>query len=408
MTAGNEKTERVAAIVPLFPRLPAMRQTLESLKSQSRRPDLIVFVEDGTNPDAEELRGEVEGIETDLIEAEAQEPLAAALNRAVEYLEASDFVTFLQPGDYYEATRIEKCLAAMRADSGVRPPALAVTAIEASDNRGKTLPADDPRTRFLERLWAPGKEGGTIAEWLGTGNFVASASNLFARRDHLVANPFPENAGGFAYHASTLAGLQGQLVVLWEPLLRHCPSLPEREPSAKAVGELMQSQVGILLRLKEKMFSSPETRRALTAFHRAAWNSLAGLREDLFQQVLLRLASTHSVEDAQAALDETLRARDAGRPAAHWGDLLEGGAALDLAGYASALRRTREELSEAQEEIRRLKAVADAAQSSGWVRLGAWVGDRSARRMMEVQEEELGPPKAKKAAPVPDPGQIPG
>lgn len=402
MTPANDVPERVAAIVPLFPRLPGMRQTLDSLKAQSRPPDLVVFLDDGTNPDTESLRGEMAGIETDVVEADPREPLAAALNRAVEYLENSRYVTFLGPGDFYEPARIEKCLAATRAEEGARPPALAVTAIAPSDNRGNPLADDDPRAKFLERLWSPGKEGGTLAEWLGAGNFIASTSNLFARRDYLAANPFPENAVAFAYHAATLAGLQGLLAVVWEPLLRHCPSLPEREPSAKAVADMLQSQLGILFRLKEKISSSPETRRALTAFHRAAWNNLAGLREDLFQQSLLRLASEHSIEDAQAALDETLRSRDAGRSAAHWADLLEGGAALDLAGYAAALRKAREELATARDEVQRFKAVADAAQASGWVRLGAWLGDRSARRIMEVQEENLGTTKPKPAKEPPE------
>jgi hypothetical protein len=59
-----------------------------------------------------------------------------------------------------------------------------------------------------------------------------------------------------------------------------------------------------------------------------------------------------------------------------------------LAGYASALRRTRDKLDDARSENERLKKIADAAQGSGWIRFGAWLGERSARRMMELEQEE--------------------
>jgi hypothetical protein len=47
-----------------------------------------------------------------------------------------------------------------------------------------------------------------------------------------------------------------------------------------------------------------------------------------------------------------------------------------------------------------------AAQDSGWVRFGAWIGDRSARRIMELEQEDEVPepltnpsePEAKGAA----------
>jgi hypothetical protein len=44
-----------------------------------------------------------------------------------------------------------------------------------------------------------------------------------------------------------------------------------------------------------------------------------------------------------------------------------------------------------------LRIIAEAAQGSGWVRFGAWLGERSARRMMELEEEET--PDAEKGTP---------
>jgi hypothetical protein len=85
---------------------------------------------------------------------------------------------------------------------------------------------------------------------------------------------------------------------------------------------------------------------------------------------------------------EIIRARDAQNLPAHLEDAAQTGVALDLPAYAAALQKARAELAEAQRENRRLAKIAATIQGSGWVRFGAWVGDRSARRMMEMDEEQ--------------------
>jgi hypothetical protein len=185
-----------------------------------------------------------------------------------------------------------------------------------------------------------------------------------------------------------LAGLQGLLAIVRQPLLRHYPPSVESEPTARAMADVLQTQMAVLGALSGKLGVSPETRRNFAAFHRSAWNNLSGLREDLFQQALLRLASLASPEDIRAVTAEVVRSREASIVPAHWAALFEGRDPLDLAGYASALRRTREKLDDARSENERLTTIADAAQGSGWVRFGAWLGERSARRMMELEEDE--------------------
>jgi hypothetical protein len=79
--------------------------------------------------------------------------------------------------------------------------------------------------------------------------------------------------------------------VIDEPLLSHYPPPVEAEPSPRASADLLQTQMAVLTALRDKLPVSPETRRNLASYHRAAWNSLSGVREDLFQQAVLRLAS---------------------------------------------------------------------------------------------------------------------
>lgn len=380
----------VAVIVPLFPKLPGIRESLASLNAQTRPPNLVVLLDDGTSPDAELLHAVIPGLHVEVAQVEPGS-LASALGALSEYLANFDFLSLLQAGDAYAPQRIEKCLAALQQPREGRPLAMAVTGITAVDGQGRALPADDPRAVHWERLWAPGRAGATLADWLGTGHFAGPVSNIFLRRDFSAAGGLPADVPHLGQALVMLAGLQGLLTVVHEPLLLHYPPPVEQEPTPKAAADLLQTQTAVLSSLREKLASSPETRRNLASYHRAAWNNLSGLREDLFQQTVLRLASLAPAEDLQAVTAEVLRSREARTAPAHWEALLAGKKdPLDLAGYADALRRTREQLEAAREDNARLTKIAEAAQDSGWVRLGAWLGERGARRMMEMEQPDEG------------------
>jgi len=380
----------VAVVVPLFPKLPGLTESLASLANQARPPDLVVLLDDGSYPGAETLPGEFPALAVEIIPVEPGS-LPAAVNAVMAQLAPHEFIGFLQAGDRYAPQRIANCLAAFETPEGIRPPNLVVTGIRAIDSRGQPLPADDPRTVLLDRLWAPGEGGAGLAYWLGCGHFPGPFSNIFARREYLTAYPLPENTPAFHQTAVLIAALQGQMAVCPETLLDHYPPVPPREANPRQTAENLQIHLSVLATLRDRLSVSPETRRNTAAYHRAAWNSLSGTREDLFQQVILQLAASASPEDTQAVLTATLRSHEAQNAPAHWAALLEGHNPLDLAGYADALRRTREKLDETREEKERLGQIAMAAQDSGWVRFGAWIGDRSARRIMELEQEDEEP-----------------
>jgi hypothetical protein len=378
-------TENVAVVVPLFPPSPALRRSVESLLTLTRPPDLVVLLDDGKSPDIDDITAALDGLTVQIFEIQPG-PLGASLNSAVEYLANYDYVSFLVAGDSYHPQRLEMCLTALRDTDWKRPPVLAVTHFSTVDSRGQMLPPEDPRAAYFQRLWAPGHQGITTAEWLGAGNFVATLSNIFARRSFLADFPLPEDSSFLAYHLATLAGVQGLLAVLHDTLLTHHVMKVEREPGGRASNELLQLQLRVLQDLRNRLPYSHETRRNLASFHRAAWNNLTGLREDLFQQMLLRLASLASPEDAEQALRETFRSHEAQSTPPHWKALQQGADPLDLASYAAALKNTQERLAEAETQRDRLSGIAQAAQESGWVRFGAWIGERSSRQMLEMDD----------------------
>lgn len=118
------------------------------------------------------------------------------------------------------------------------------------------------------------------------------------------------------------------------------------------------------------------------------------MREDLFLQTALELASLSPIEDRNKIADRVAASREVvQRPTS----LDEGGAFSDPAAYAAALAQARKELKQVKSENERLQRVAEASQGSGWVRFGAWLGDRSARRIMEMDAENssIQPPDGK-------------
>ena len=108
MTASFSNS-RVAVFVPTFPRFPDIRPYLASLCHQTRPPDVVVLLDDRTNSDIKAMSEELVGLSVEVFKVETSH-LPAAINAAVEKLDDVDFVCFLQAGNFYKPTRLEKCL----------------------------------------------------------------------------------------------------------------------------------------------------------------------------------------------------------------------------------------------------------------------------------------------------------
>ncbi len=385
--ATTSSPSNLTVIVPLFPRHPGLRHALATLRAQTVRPDLVVFLDDGKTAGAAEPEKEVPGVPVQVVQVDTTD-VADAINRAVDFLDHSKYIAIIGAGGAYAPQRLERCLAAIEGPSRFRKPGIVVTGAILVDSRSVPLAAGDERHAQLARLWAPGREGVGIPDWLGAGDFVLSAANIFARRSYLLANPLLTEVPSFAYHAAIQAGVQGQLEVLDEPLFELNWSGPESGQSALTAAALLRAQIRLLHALREKLNTSVETRRNFAAFHRAAWQNISGLREDLFTQAALQLASMSSQENILKVADHFSASSELLEPPTHLRALRKSEAFADPASYAAALVKARAELAALRTEHERSLRVADAAQDSGWVRFGAWLGDRSARRIMEMDAEE--------------------
>lgn len=169
-----ESRLRVSVIIPLYNHEKYIEAALDSVFSQSVRPDEIIVIDDGSvDASAEKLRricqDHPEIIFWSWPNQGAHHTLNAAILRAT-----GDFVAILNSDDSYHPQRLAACLAAIKADPSID---VVATAMRFIDNQGSEVanPWYEGAVRFF-------KQEGNLSLGLFNANFLVTTSNLFIRR----------------------------------------------------------------------------------------------------------------------------------------------------------------------------------------------------------------------------------
>jgi Glycosyl transferase family 2 len=378
---------RCAVVIPSYNHARYVEAALDSALSQTRPPDRVVVVDDGSSDGSpariEAYRGR--GVE---LHVQANAGAHAALNRAVALAaEDCEFVAVLNSDDLYEPRRLERCLEhlAARPDLGVVCSELSVI-----DDEGRPLPEDAPRRRWFQVAWSLGAAGDlTPAEWLGMVNFPATSSNLVARTRELRAHPFRPYRYCHDYAFLLECALRGRLGVLDEPLLRyrvHDANTIGMDP-APLVRELLRLQADLWRSLAPELPGDPALRERFYAFARASWDNASSLNAGLFQVALAGLLASLPGERIEALLGELGAAdlpelREPPNARLQKEDLRAGRAVL-----RSELLERSARLEGAARQLERLRRHL---RGSRWLRLGAALGVGSARRLVALPEAKAG------------------
>ena len=121
--ATTSSPSNLTVIVPLFPRHPGLRHALATLRAQTVRPDLVVFLDDGKTAGAAEPGKEVPGVPVQVVQVDTTD-VADAINRAVDFLDHSKYIAIIGAGGAYAPQRLERCLAAIEDPSRFRQPGI--------------------------------------------------------------------------------------------------------------------------------------------------------------------------------------------------------------------------------------------------------------------------------------------
>ncbi len=370
--------ERVAIVIPCYNHARFVGEALESALGQTRKPDRVIVVDDGSTDNSLEVLQE---FASRGVEVYAQENMGAhaTINRLVE-LAATDceWVAILNSDDRHLPQRLELGLEAARQHPG---QAVVVTGLRVFGDDGAVLPQDAPRARWFHVAWSLGNHTDTeLPEWLGQANFVATTSNVLARTDYLRANPFRPYRFNHDYYFFATAMLECQLMVCQEVLLEyrvHGSNTISTHPEP-LMREMIRMHLDFYRDNAARLLTSTELRKRFYAFVRSSWDNISSFHAGLFQVAVAQVVEKCS-EDELAALAANMHATEFNEfPNKTLTSSLRSDSSLNTT--ASLQRRVEEMAADSEqskserEALDRLCRYRQKMLRSSWVRLGLLLG----------------------------------
>ncbi len=372
---------RLAVVIPSYNHAHYIRRALDSCLNQTRKPDRIVVIDDGsTDASLAVLREYADRG----VEATAQENAGAhtTINRAIARAATDcDLISILNSDDHYEPARFEKCLAflAKNPDLGV-----VCTGLNIIDGDDHPLDPGESRAKWFRAIWSIGDAPDVdLCEWMGRANFPATTSNVIARADYLLANPFRAYRFNHDYFFLAKATLEGRLGLIREPLVNyrvHATNTITTRP-APLIREMLRMHLDLYAELGPRLAIEPDLRANFFRYMRAAADSVSSFHAGLFQMLLAQIIAGEAPEDLGNridALDED--ALDALRVFPnralvnhHSGDAPLGSDSA-LADRYEEVRVDRAALRESAADLRDLARLRQKLLASKWVVLGCALG----------------------------------
>jgi hypothetical protein len=194
---------KIAVVIPLYNKRETILRCLDSVRAQTRRPDEIVVVDDGSTDGGAEQVASWTGPDLRMVR-QPNGGVAAARNRGVAEA-ASEWVAFLDADDEW------------------LPGFLAATAHAAARQGDAGVVFTNLRLSTSRTAWLPGGPGGVLQDYFAF--FVAnrghgmSASSVLVRREVLL------RAGGFPAGRTHGEDLDTWTRLAWETRVAYVPEV---------------------------------------------------------------------------------------------------------------------------------------------------------------------------------------
>ena len=371
--------KQVAVVIPLYNHAAYIGDAVRSVLGQTRAVDKIVIVDDGSTDDSAEI---VRAFAEPRIELYTQPNAGAhaALNRGIEKAVGCDYVAILNSDDVFARERISKCAALLDEMPSID---VVATRLRLIDSTGTEIAFSDPRAKWFAAAWSVRGSQLDLVEQLGVANFISSTSNLTGRRAYFLDHPFRHYRYAHDYFFVLHCALRNRLAVLDDELFSyrvHSQNTISVAPE-KLVRELLEMNVDLLAVLAPELAGSPKLRRALAAYHRAAWGNVSSFRADVFVSLIAYSLRECSPEQMKADIDAVMEFREASE--------FPNKALVNLdAGEKQLGTRLAEKYSRLQGELTgtkaELTALRRAWRESPWLRLGKKLGIKSAREIGRI------------------------
>lgn len=293
-------SQRLAVIIPVYNHARFIAQGLESVLSQSRPPDRVIVIDDGSKDDSLAV---MEPFKARGVEVSGRENRGAhnTINELVQIAaQDCDWISILNSDDLYLPGRFETCfqVAAQNPDKSV-----ICTRLEVIDADGKRMAEDEPRARWFYGVQSLSEKNDlSPAEWMGRGNFVATTSNVFARAAYLAANPFRPYRFNHDYFFLAGAAWRDQIAVSREVLMQyrvHGSNTITTHPEP-LIREMLRMHLDLYRHYADELKASPAMRQRFYEYSQALWENMSSGHAGMLQVMLAQLAQTATPDQLEA------------------------------------------------------------------------------------------------------------
>jgi glycosyltransferase involved in cell wall biosynthesis len=292
-------SERIAVIIPCYNHAAYIGAAIESVLAQTRKADRILVIDDGSKDASEKVVMQYlpQGVE---LRSRENQGAHYTLNELVrQAAKDCDFVQILNSDDRLLPDRLASCL--QKANQFAAKSVFA-TGLRVIDGQGEVMPQDAPRARWFHGAWSIGQQDGiTLSEWLGQANFIATTTNVFARTEYLLENPFRPYRFNHDYFFLATAVLENQLYVddaVHIEYRVHGNNTIATKP-APLIKEMLRLHLDLYRTHAAALRERPFMRNRFFDFIRGSSSSISSLHAGMLQVVLAQLIAGQSEEQIE-------------------------------------------------------------------------------------------------------------
>ena len=385
---------KLAVIIPCYNHSRYIGAAIESCLAQTRRPDRIIVIDDGSRDDSPAIirsyadRGvEGSGRENRGAHNTINELLAVAAQDC-------DVVSILNSDDHYAPDRFEKCLPLLEADQRTH---VVVSNLRVIDENDADLAATMPRAKWFRAMWSLHAPEQDLCEWLGVGNFPATTSNIIARTAWLQRFPFRPYHFNHDYYFLAQTVLRGGMVVHPDKLVNyrvHGTNTMNSEP-APLLREMLRMTFDLARDLAPELATDQALRARWARYSLAQWNSISSFHGGLYQMLLAGAAARMTEEEilqAVTALTTGQYPELLTYPnkclVNQWDGTSPVNGAVGLTGKYEALRLSEKEAKARARGYKELATLRGGLTESRWLALGRTLGIWNPPTLPSVTPEE--------------------
>ena len=369
---------RIAVIIPVYNHAKFVGEAIESVLAQTRQADRILVIDDGSKDDSLTV---CQAFADRGVQARGRENRGAhnTINELVQWAaaEGCDWVNILNSDDRYLPRKLEACLALAEAN----PTKQVISGrLEVIDEQGAIMPPDAKRARwFYGAQSLTEADRSNVAELLGKANFIATTSNVFARTDYLLANPFRPYRFNHDYYFLAGAAWRDVIGLVPEVLMQyrvHGNNTIATKPEP-LIREMLRMHLDLFHDYAADLAQNAAMRARFADYCRALWDNISSFHGGMFQVAIAQIVAEVPEEKLQALAYSLQGPEFDTSPNRGLAGAFDGTAPLSVTTLNSKLDALREEKTkwsaerEAWNELHKLK---QALQDSRWAAIGMAFG----------------------------------